>query len=384
VSAMVASVPLDVDVYRGALRTWLSENGAALTRPPPTTHEMHVRQGLERSRTLWEAGWKRAGWPELVGGIGGGPRLRATYYDEMCRAGFDLAETDSSIEVIGPAMLEFAPDLAERFLSRYLAGDEIWGQGFSEPDAGSDLASLRTRAIADGDVVVVDGQKVWTSHGHIAERLLTLVRTGSTESRHRGLAALLIDTDLPGIARRPLTFASGDHEMCETFFDGVRVPDDRFVGARDQGWQVAMFMLQYERSMYAAQRQAHLGLRLRQLGAHLALSGHDGGAAEAIGGAWLQLQAVRARAIESVQRLDAGEVVGPDASADKVLLARAEQAILEAARHLEGAAFAFDESAERWRAGWWYSRASSLLGGAGEIQRSIVADRVLGLPREVD
>jgi alkylation response protein AidB-like acyl-CoA dehydrogenase len=382
VSATVASIPLDVDEYRAALRAWLDDNLAAFDQPPPRKHAEHMHQGLERSRTLWEAGWKRAGWPQLVGGLGGGARLRATFYDELCRAGIDLPETDSSIEVVGPALIEFGPDLAERYLPRYLAGDEIWGQGFSEPDAGSDLASLRTRAVPDGDGVVVDGQKLWTSHGHLAQRMVTLVRTGSSESRHRGLGVLLIDTDSVGVARRPLTFASGGQQMCETFFDGVRVPADRFVGEPDQGWQVAMFMLQYERCMYAAQRQAHLTLRLRQLSGYLAATGHDAAASEALGSAWLHVQAVRARAIESVRRLDAGEVVGPDASADKVLLARAEQAVFEAARHLDGPAFAFEPSAEPWRAGWWYSRASSILGGAGEIQRSIVADRVLGLPRE--
>jgi len=382
VSATVASVPLDVDAYRSALRAWLATNAATLEQPPPTTHEQHMRQGLERSRALWQVGWKRAGWPELVGGLGGGARLRATFYDEVCRAGIDLPETDSSIEVVGPAMIEFGPDLAARYFPRYLAGEEIWGQGFSEPDAGSDLASLRTRAVPDGEDVVVDGQKLWTSHGHLAERMVVLVRTGSTESRHRGLGALLVDTDGTGVTRRPLTFASGGQQMCETFFDAVRVPADRFVGAPDQGWQVAMYMLQYERSMYAAQRQAHLALRLRQLGAYLARTGHDAAASEAVGTAWLQVQAVRARAIESVRRLDAGEVVGPEASADKVLLSRAEQSVYEALRHLDGASFAFEPSAEQWRAGWWYSRASSILGGAGEIQRSIVADRVLGLPRE--
>jgi alkylation response protein AidB-like acyl-CoA dehydrogenase len=142
-----------------------------------------------------------------------------------------------------------------------------------------------------------------------------------------------------------------------------------------------MHMLQYERSMYAAQRQAWLGLKLRQLVAYLDKAGIDDAAA-AVGDAWLQLQTVRARAIESVRRLDAGAVIGPEASADKVLLARAEQSIFEVVRHAVGAGFAFDQAAEDWRAGWWYSRATSIFGGAGEIQRSIVADKVLRLPQE--
>ena len=143
-----------------------------------------------------------------------------------------------------------------------------------------------------------------------------------------------------------------------------------------------MLMLQFERGMYAAQRQAWLGLRLRQLLAHLDQAGIGEVAEAAVGAAWLQLQAVRARAIQTVARLDAGAVVGPEASPDKVLLARAEQAIFEVARVAERFGFVFDEAAEDWRAGWWYSRATSIFGGSGEIQRSIVADKVLRLPKE--
>jgi alkylation response protein AidB-like acyl-CoA dehydrogenase len=376
-----ASIPRPIDEYREALRSWLAEHRDELQRRAGRSHEERFANGLALSRSMWDLGWKRVGWPESLGGLGGGPRHRATYYDEICRAELELPDTDLSIEVIGPALLKFAPALAEEYLPHLLGGREAWAQAFSEPDAGSDLAALRTRGVIEGEEVVVDGQKVWTSHGHLAARLLTLVRTGTTESRHRGLAALLIDTDSPGLSRNPLTFASGIQEMCETFFDEVHVPIRRMIGAPDDGWNVAMQMLQYERSMYAAQRQGWLGLRLRNLTASL------GGAVSeitrtAIGNAWLQLQTVRARAIESVRRLDAGESIGPEASADKILLARAEQSVFEIARQVRGAEFAFDDGTAAWRAGWWYSRAASIFGGAGEIQRSIIADRVLRLPRE--
>jgi alkylation response protein AidB-like acyl-CoA dehydrogenase len=384
VTPAMASLTADVDEYRTALRACLGEHRAELTQPPAATRAQHIANGLALTNALWRAGWKRVGWPPSVGGVGGGPRHRATYYDELCRAGFEVPDTDLSIEVIGPAMLHFAPEVAQEYMPGLLAGEEAWAQAFSEPEAGSDLAALRTRGVVIGEAVVVDGQKVWTSHGHLAARLLTLVRTGSAESRHRGLAALLIDTDTPGLTRNPLIFAGGVDEMCETFFDGVRVPADRMIGAPDQGWDVAMYMLQYERSMYAAQRQAWLGHRLRQLVTYLDRAGSDDATAAAIGAAWLQLQTVRARVIDSVRRLDAGEVIGPDASADKILLARAEQSIFEVARHGERCRFIFDESAAHWRAGWWYSRATSIFGGAGEIQRSIVADRVLRLPRDTE
>jgi alkylation response protein AidB-like acyl-CoA dehydrogenase len=384
-SAPTVSIPTELEAYRVALRSWLQQHRSELDRPAPETHEARYRDGLALSRAMWAAGWKRVGWPEHIGGLGGGPRHRATYYDELCAAGLELPDTDFSIEVMGSAVLHYAPEVAEKYLGRFISGEEGWAQGFSEPDAGSDLAALRTRAVPDGESLVVDGQKVWTSHGHFADRILTLVRTGTAESRHRGLSAVLIDTEDPAVGRHPLIFASGIDEMCETFFSGVRVGQDRMIGGFCEGWDVAMHMLQYERSMYAAQRQAWLTHRLRQMTGMFvkADANVDDATAAAIGAAWLQLQAVRSRAIVSVGRLDAGDVVGPDSSADKILLARAEQAVFEVARHVGRSAFAFDEVLEPWRSGWWYSRAASIFGGAGEVQRSIVADRVLGIPREV-
>jgi alkylation response protein AidB-like acyl-CoA dehydrogenase len=371
----------DVDEYRVRLRAWLGDHAHELRREGASIEE-RIRNGVALTSAMWDAGWKRVGWPEALGGLGGGARHRATYYDELCRAGLELPETDLSSEVIGPAMIHFAPSVAERFLPLLLSGREVWGQGFSEPDAGSDLASLRTRGVVEGDEIVVSGQKVWTSHGHLASRMLTLVRTGTPESRHRGLAALLIDTDSPGLTRNPLLFANGHEEMCESFFDGVRVPADRLIGSPQDGWNVAMYMLQFERSMYAAQRQAWLGHRLRQLRAYLTETESDGAAWSALAAAWLQLQTVRGRATQSVQRLEAGETIGPEASADKILLARAEQAIFEVARQAGHGDFVFGERGAAWRAGWWYSRATSIFGGAGEVQRSIVADRVLRLPTD--
>ena len=247
------SFATNVDAYREALRAWLNEHASELAAPHVSAGPQYIADCLALSSALWRAGWKRFGWPESLGGLGGGPRHRATYYDELGRAGFEIPDTDLSVEVIGPAMIQYAPAVAEAHLPRLLAGEECWGQGFSEPEAGSDLAALRTRGVVDGNEIVVDGQKVWTSHGQYAERMLALVRTGLPESRHRGLAALLIDTDASGLQRNPLIFANGDDEMCETFFDGVRVPMNRMVGESDQGWAVAMYMLQFERSMYAAQ-----------------------------------------------------------------------------------------------------------------------------------
>ena len=375
-------VPLELGAYRQAFREWLAGHAAEYGTALDASEDEVFSRGLTLSNSMWRAGWKQMGWARAVGGLGGGPRHRATYYDELCRAGIEVPDTDLSIEVIGPALLHYSPALAEQYLPALLAGEESWAQAFSEPDAGSDLAGLRTRGIvATGGDLVVSGQKVWTSHGHLAQRLLVLIRTGTAESRHRGLSAVLVDAEDPRIVRRPLTFANGKKELSEIFFDDVHVSQGRLVGPVDGGWKVAMHMLQYERGMYAAQRQAWLTLRLRQLIEHFNVVGAQPGAGAAIARAWLRLQVVRARAIQTVRRLDAGDEVGPDSSADKLLLSSAERAVFDAARFAEDSAFTFDASDAPWRDGWWYSRASSIFGGSAEIQRTLIADRVLGLPR---
>ncbi|MCW2496713.1 acyl-CoA dehydrogenase family protein [Jatrophihabitans sp.] len=381
------TAPTSLEEYRVELRDWLSSDPAALRDLrgwAELEHERYVALGQELSAITWERGFKRFGWPVEVGGLGGGPRYRAVYYDELCAAGLFVPEGDFSGEVLGPAVIRYAPALAAEYGAAMLSGRELWGQGFSEPEAGSDLAALRTRATPTEGGYLVNGQKVWTSNGHLADRLFTLVRTGPADSRHRGISVLFIDADSPGVLRRPLEFASGAHEMCETFFDDVTVPTARRIGAENEGWAIAMFLLQFERAMYSAQRQAWLLARLRELAAQLRRTGQSGdpAAADVLGRAWLAVSLLRTKSAQTVARLDAGETVGPAASADKVLLAAAEQGVLDAARELLGAGFdALDENAS-WRAQWWYSRASSIYGGSAEIQRTILADRVLGLPPE--
>jgi hypothetical protein len=193
---------------------------------------------------------------------------------------------------------------------------------------------------------------------------------------------LLIDAASPGISRRPLIFANGEEEMCETFFDDVAVPRSRLVGEENGGWEVAGFLLQFERSMYAAQRQAVLFSKLRDLAADSADRGGDPRHEEVLGRAWSAVSALRARTISTVRRLDAGDQVGAEASADKLLLGIAEKTVFDAARELLGPAFLIEESAEDWRRAWWYSRAATIYGGAAEVQRTILADHILHLPPE--
>ncbi|MBW0101027.1 acyl-CoA dehydrogenase family protein [Pseudonocardia sp. KRD-291] len=357
--------------------------------PEASTTELRVEHGRALLAELHIQGWNRYGWPVEAGGLGGGARHRAAFYDELSRAGIPAPEQNVILETIGPPILRFGPDLAARFLPACLRGEESWAQGFSEPEAGSDLAALRCRASRegpDGDFVV-NGQKTWTTLGHLATRIALLCRTGSTESRHRGLSMLLVDLDSPGVTVRPIRMSTGTNETAEVFFTDVRVRADRVIGEVGQGWAIAMYLLQYERGMYAWMRQAVLFGLLGQLAEQVPAGARENGATRrALGEARLATAALRARSGVTVRRLADGETVGPDASADKLLLSRAEQTVLDVARRVLGPMFVLDPGAEaeRWRSTWFYTRAASIYGGSAEIQRGILADRVLMLPGEND
>jgi alkylation response protein AidB-like acyl-CoA dehydrogenase len=329
---------------------------------------------------LYDAGFGRYGFPVEAGGLGGDVRHCAVLFDELSAAGLPATGQYSLLTTLGAPVVRFAPELAARYLPEFLSGKAWWGQGFSEPEAGSDLAALRCRATPVADGYRLSGQKIWTSHGATATRLVCLVRTGTPESRHRGLTMVMVDADAPGVTVRPLELASGRAELAECFFDDVHIAPDRLVGAEGEGWAVAMFLLQYERAVYAWQRASALMQRLRALATRTESSVT---ADRVVGTVYLDLIALRARSVETVRRLAAGHTVGPEASSDKLLLGAAEQSVMNAARTLLGPAFALDgdDDVSRWREEWWFSRTTTIYGGSAEVQRGILADRVLELPK---
>jgi acyl-CoA dehydrogenase len=368
---------------REALRGWLADHAeelrpfAALTAGSLADVFEHER-GFQR--ILYHDGWTRWGWPHEVGGLGGSLALRAVVYEEVYRAGYVLPEAYQVSEVLAPVLVKYAPDWAAECLPKFLNGDEHWCQGFTEPDAGSDLASLRTRAVEEDEHFRVSGQKVYTSDAHLARWCSLLVRTGAPGSAHRGLSMLWVDLKLPGVTVRPLIAASGRDEFSEVFFEDVLVPKSCLIGPLNGGWSVAMYMLQFERGTYAWLRQAllhfHLERACKEAAATPAL-------APIVGDAYLALYALRARARETVTRLAAGESLGPETSVDKLLLSTAEQAVFDAVRHLDWPLLETGDSnnASAMRVAWFYTRAASIFGGAAEVQRDIIAERLLGLPR---
>ncbi|MDH3047236.1 acyl-CoA dehydrogenase family protein [Gordonia alkanivorans] len=349
-----------------------------------STEEEQIAADAQLLRALYERDWNRFGWPTEVGGLGGDVRHRAVLYEELVAAGLTVPQPTLLLETLGPPLVKFAPALAADLLPRALAGEEWWGQGFSEPEAGSDLASLRTRAVRDGDHYVVSGQKLWTSHGAGAARYICLVRTGSAESRHRGLSMIVIDRDLPGVSVRPIAIASGRNELAEVFFDDVRVPADHLIGEENRGWQAATYLLQFERSVYAWQSSATAFGRFRALIDDAGRRSLTDGVVARIGALYADLVTLRARSAETLRRLADGAPVGPEASVDKIALARVEIGLYDLAADVYRDDFTFGDSPEmnEWRDEWWYSRSATILGGSAEVQRTILADHVLKLPKE--
>jgi alkylation response protein AidB-like acyl-CoA dehydrogenase len=377
----------DLAAFRSELHAWLDASHEVLAprHRPPGTIDDHVAQMQRVKAILFEAGWMQLGWPERVGGRGGSPMLRteigaALTARELVHSGFF-----SLIEVLAPTLIDFAPvELAAEVVPRLLSGAELWCQGFSEPDSGSDLASLRCRAVPEGGdpqtaaIWRITGQKVWTSLAQFADRCVLLTRTGPPESRHRGITAFFVDMDSPGVTVSPLEMLNGELEFAEVFFDDVPVPAERMLGELDGGWAVAMSILPYERSSCFWQRVAFLYRRLERL---VEVAPDDDRAAEIVGDAFVHLHQLRSRSRATQHRLAATGTIGAETSIDKVLVATAEQAVYDAARRLLPGAIETDDGplGRLWRGEYLYSRAASIYGGTAEVQRNIIARRLLDL-----
>lgn len=375
---------MQLDEFRDALDRWLDENADALapTYAGVGTLDDQMAHLSTVKRLTYDAGWMRWGWPDRVGGLGGSTLLRA-YLGEALTSR-DLVEPGiySMTEVLAPTMIDYAaPGLAAEMVPRLLRGDETWCQGFSEPGTGSNLASLSCRATPTADGWSVTGQKVWTSLAQYAQRCVLLTRTGTQESAHRGITALFVDMDSPGITVRPIETMHGAPEFSEVFFDDVRVPAERTLGEEGQGWAVAMDLLPYERSTALWHRAAFLHRRLQEL-VDVAPAGSLDPAR--VAEVTQLLYAFRARSRATQHRLHDGETLGAETSIDKVLVATAEQAVFDLVADglADRVTLGDDPADQRWRSEYLYSRAATIYGGSAEIQRNIIARRLLGLGDE--
>jgi alkylation response protein AidB-like acyl-CoA dehydrogenase len=342
-------------------------------------------------RRCYEAGYVGRAWPAEYGGGGRPPVEQIIVDQELAAAGAPEFPNIVGLDVIGPSLLAFGDDEQRaRYVPAILSADEIWCQGFSEPDAGSDLASLRARAVERGDEFVVSGQKTWTSWGQYARWCGVLARTEPPETRHRGISFLIVDMEAPGVEVRPMIQITGHAEFSELFLDDVVVPRENLLGARGQGWAIALHTLAHERGTAALPRQVKLRTWVDRLAADArerCVDGRPIGEREdvqvALARALIGVEVLRHHASRTVGRFLSGEAVGPASSSVKLVMAEAEQRAAATALDVLGETLVTPGAGNaHWYETYLFSRTATVLGGTQQIQRNIIADRILKLPQE--
>ncbi|WP_334144997.1 acyl-CoA dehydrogenase family protein [Rhabdothermincola sp.] len=368
-------LPPDDDPRRAEVREWLAAH------PHPT------------DRQLAESGYVAPHWPKPYG-LDADPIHQLIIDDELKRAGVRRPSNQIGIGWAGPTLLHAGTQAQkDRYLLPLLAAEEIWCQLFSEPDAGSDLANLSTRAERDGDVYVVNGQKIWTSFGHIAQFGILIARTNPDAPKHKGISYFICPMDLPGIEVRPIVEMTGAHTFNEVFFTDVRIPAENLVGEENEGWSLAKVTLGNERvSLSGGGALWGLGPTAADL---LELIRSGGGLTDPVlrqraAMVHVESEILRLIRLRTVTAAIKGEPPGPEASVRKVLADEHGQHVMALAKDLCGAEGMLSEGdalggqAGFWHYGFLFSQALTIGGGTGDVQRNIIAERVLGLPHDVD
>jgi alkylation response protein AidB-like acyl-CoA dehydrogenase len=379
--------PADAE-FRAEARRVLEAAVAALPGPEPTTTEERLPRFRQFQRQILEAGYAGLSWPKEYGGRDASLTEQAIFLQEYDRAGAPDRLNLLGEGLAGPTIIDFgSEEHKQRLLPGILSGDEIWCQLFSEPNAGSDLASLESRAERDGDGWRLTGQKVWTSRAQVAAHGLLLARTGGGP-RHKGITYFLLPMDSDGVTIRPLRHMLGEAEFNEVFLDDVRVPDDLRIGEVDGGWRVAMATLSYERVALATGRvnvQRVVGDLVRMVregerdGQPLAA---DTALRRKVADLYARAQVQRVNGLRALSSMEKG-TPGPEASIGKLLSAPLVEDLADLACSLAGLDAQLDEDGELdpWLRLAYQARGTSIAGGTTFIQRNIVAERVLGLPR---
>lgn len=371
----------DLTSYVAALEEWLRSapqelQDAVASAGTATDNRISSLRAL--MGRLYDEGWSRYGWPVEVGGLGGTVLHRAVMWEALARHSVPGMAAFEHLEILGPSLVALGPpEFVASVFPHFLDGSELWAQGFSESEAGSDLAALRTRAVPQGDGYLVTGQKIWTSWAGHARWCLVLARTGTTESRHRGITALAVDLRSPGVEVRSLGQADGNYELSEVFFDDAFVPSDHIIGGADGGWGVAMHILGNERGNFAWFRQGFLRQALVN---HLPLASPS--AVRGLGDAILDLACVGVAGYAALVASDQGERVGPRAAFAKILLTTAEQSLYDWVLSVDPdlAIDPADALSAEARQGYLFSRIVTIYGGSLQMQLDTIAKHVLQLP----
>lgn len=376
----------DQDAFRAEVRAWMAAHVPA--HPLKT---LEGREGFDQhvawERELASGNWGMVTWPEAYGGRGLDLIRWLIFEEEYWRAGAPLRANQNGIFLLGPTIMEYGTDAQkERFLTPMADGRVIWAQAWSEPDAGSDMAAIRARAIRDGDHYVISGQKTWSSRAAFADWCFGLFRTDPDSKRHHGLSFILAPLDAPGVTIRPIRQLHGETGFAEIFFDEVRVPVDNRIAGEGEGWNVAMATAGFERGLMLRsparfQASAERLVHLYQVNRDRA----GPGVHEAVIQAWMDAQAYALNTYSVASTVIAGGHIGAEASLNKIFWSELDRAANRAAISLQGAAAELrtlpDGTENQWLESYIFSLSGPIYAGSNEIQRNIVAERLLGLPR---
>ena len=369
--------------FRSEVQAWLEANLTDELRGGRFGERRFERASREWSRKLFDAGYAGLTWPKPYGGAGAPYSFQAIFLEENTKA-----EAPQHIGVIGLGMAgptiiaHGTEEQKQRYVPKILSAEEIWCQGFSEPDAGSDLASVRTRAEQRDDVFVVNGQKVWSSFAHIADWCILVTRSDPDSERHAGLTYMIVDMHAPGVEVRPLRQLTGEAEFNEIFFTDVRVPAENVLGAVGDGWAVAMTTLLHERGTLGFALTGVLDAAVRKL---IALARErnvdDPLLLDRVAREWIELQALKFTNYRSLTRLMQTGIPGPEGSVSKLHWSEANQRLTKLALEMLGEEAQVVNGHGDWQYQQLRSRGNTIEAGTSEILRNIIAERVLGLPR---
>ncbi|MFQ5513922.1 MAG: acyl-CoA dehydrogenase family protein [Myxococcota bacterium] len=379
------------EAFRKQARGWLE---AHVPREPLPSFD--TREGFERHRE-WEAelhrgGWSMVPWPVEYGGRGANLLEWLIFEEEYYRVGAPGRVNQNGVFLLGPTLMEYGtPEQKQRFLPRIASSEDVWAQGWSEPNAGSDMAAIQAHAVREGDHYVIHGQKTWASRGAYADWLFGLFRTDPASERHRGLSFILVPLNAAGIRVRPIAQLDGEAGFAEIFLDGARVPVTNRLGEENEGWQVAMATAGFERGLMlrsparfqsTAQRLVALYREVSAAGTEI-----DPTLREAVVRCWADAEAYALNTYRTVSHLLEGGKIGSEASLNKIFWSELDVRMHETALALLGARAELLASAPasggsaRWLDGYLFALAGPIYAGTNEIQRNVIAERILGLPR---
>ena len=385
-------------LFQDELRAWLSDNvPAGWSAITAAMDDQRERFEYLRAwqRKVADAGWAGVHWPKDYGGRGASLTQQVIFHEEMARAGAPQLPGILGLALVGPTLIASGTQAQkERFLKKILTGEEIWCQGFSEPNAGSDLAALRTEARRDGDHFIVNGQKVWTSYGWASDWCELVVRTDPDAPKHKGLTVLLVDMHSPGVEVRPLRQMTGESEFNELFFTNVRVPAKNVVGQVNDGWNVALGTLMHERATLGAGIQVTYRRNFDRL-VSLSHTIHRNGRTAAedpvirqkLAQTYAEIEIMRLNQMRAITRVNRSGVPGPEGSIQKIFWSELNQRMQQVAMELlgprgqltKGSPEAIDDG--QWAYNYLRARGNTIEAGTSEIQRNIVGHFVLGLPK---